>query len=289
MNIAFRSLFFFLLWTSAAAIASSDDDYRLGNDLGYIHGSIESRQHIYYAGDTVDIRIIIRGDKEFLQSRSVGIYLAIFSPDGGVSFDRITDYQSFNSRRLFYAEDISDELVLPGSYQVALVAVRKDGNPANLGDWYNGLGGLLGGEALYFADGPVSWDINRDGFWDTDYDRDGFYGDDDDIYEDYYLGSGQYWGLRDPRDWDDDDWDDDYRDYDDYPYPGGYFEIEGRITQIVDEQSFYIGTLLVVHDASTRWEYGGPGQLAVGRLVEVEGNRTDANTLHADEIEYEDD
>ena len=289
MTSTFRSLAFLLLAANTAATASDDDHYRLGNDLGYIHGEIESRQHIYYVGDTVDIRIVIRGDKDLLQSRSVEIFLAIFSPNGGVSFDKITDYHTFSSRRLFYAEDISHSLVLPGSYQVALIAVRNGGNPANLGDWYNGLGGILGGEALYFASGPLAWDLDRDGFWDTDYDRDGFYGDDDDLYERYYLDNGQYWNSRDPRDWDDDDWDDDHYPYDDDHTYESYFEIEGRITRVVDSQSFYIGTLLVTHDSSTRWEHGGPDQLAAGRRVEVEGVRTGESTMRAQEIEFEDD
>lgn len=289
MRTTLTSLSFFLLAANAAALASDDEAYRLGNDLRYIHGEIESRQHIYYPGDTVDIRIVIQGDKELLQSRSVEIFLAVLSPDGGVSFDRIMDYQSFESRRLFYAEDISGSLVQPGSYQVALIAVRGGGNPANIGDWYNGLGGMLEGEALYFANGPLSWDLDQDGFWDTDYDRDGFYGDDDDLYERYYLDNGLYWGSRDPRDWDDDDWDDDrHPDDDGYTYES-YFEIEGRITRIVDSQSFYIGTLLVSYDSSTRWEDGGPSQLSVGRRVEVEGVRTGENTLRAQEIEFEDD
>ena len=279
MNTLFRSFAFLLLASSTATIASDDDDYRLANDLSYIYGEIESRQHIYYVGDTVDIRVVIQGDKDLLQSQSVDIYLAIFSPGGGISFDRIMDYHSFESRRLFYAEDISDSLVQQGSYQVALIAVRDGGNPANLGDWYNGLGGFLGGEALYFASGPLTWDIDQDGFWDSDYDRDGFYGDDDDLYEHYYLDNGQFWNSRDPREWDDDDWDDDISPFDDDQSGGSYFEIEGRISRIVDSQSFYIGTLLVIYDSSTRWEYGGPAQLAVGKRVEVEGIGTDGTSM----------
>ena len=77
--------------------------------------------------------------------------------------------------------------------------------------------------------------------------------------------------------------------FDDDQSGGSYFEIEGRITQIVDSQSFYIGTLLVIHDSSTRWEHGGPAQLAIGRRVEVEGVRTDGTSMRAQEIEFEDD
>ncbi|MDE0158995.1 MAG: DUF5666 domain-containing protein [Candidatus Dadabacteria bacterium] len=83
-------------------------------------------------------------------------------------------------------------------------------------------------------------------------------------------------------DYDDDD------DHDDDNYYDDYYEIEGRITSIVDSQSFFLGSTLVIHDSSTRFEYGNANNLAVGRRVEVEGSRTTSGTIIAREIEFED-
>lgn len=81
--------------------------------------------------------------------------------------------------------------------------------------------------------------------------------------------------------------DGDYDDDDDYY--DDYYEIEGRITSIVDSQSFLLGSTLVIHDSSTRFEYGNANDLAVGRRVEVEGSRTSSEIVIAREIEFEDD
>ena len=76
---------------------------------------------------------------------------------------------------------------------------------------------------------------------------------------------------------------------DDDDYYDDHYEIEGRITSIVDSQSFFLGNTLIIHDSSTRFEYGNAKDLAVGRRVEVEGSRTNSGTIIAREIEFEDD
>ena len=88
-------------------------------------------------------------------------------------------------------------------------------------------------------------------------------------------------------DYDDDDDHDNGNDDDNYY--DDYYEIEGRITSIVDSQSFLLGSTLIIHNSSTRFEYGNANDLAVGRRVEVEGSRTSSGTVIAREIEFEDD
>ena len=80
-----------------------------------------------------------------------------------------------------------------------------------------------------------------------------------------------------------DDYYDDHDDYYDYHY-----QIEGVITGIVNSQSFFLGSTLVVHNSSTRFEYGNANDLAIGRRVEVEGTRIGSGTIIAREIEFED-
>ena len=88
----------------------------------------------------------------------------------------------------------------------------------------------------------------------------------------------------------DGEYDDDYyhnNGDDDDNYYDDYYEIEGRITSIVDSQSFLLGSTLVIHNSSTRFEYGNANDLAVGRRVEVEGTRIGSATIIAREIEFE--
>ncbi|MDE0477657.1 MAG: DUF5666 domain-containing protein, partial [Candidatus Dadabacteria bacterium] len=66
------------------------------------------------------------------------------------------------------------------------------------------------------------------------------------------------------------------------------YEIEGAITSIVNSQSFFLGNTLIVHDSSTRFEYGNADNLAVGRRVEVEGSKITPGTATAQEIEFKD-
>ena len=73
-----------------------------------------------------------------------------------------------------------------------------------------------------------------------------------------------------------------------FEYDDGNYEIEGTITSIVNSESFYLGSVLVTHDSSTRFEYGSASDLAVGRRVEVEGSRESSGTVTAREIEFED-
>ncbi|MDE0291708.1 MAG: DUF5666 domain-containing protein [Candidatus Dadabacteria bacterium] len=88
------------------------------------------------------------------------------------------------------------------------------------------------------------------------------------------------------------EYDDDYyhnNGDDDEDYYDDYYEIEGRITSIVDSQSFLLGSTLVIHNSSTRFEHGDADDLSVGRRVEVEGSRTSSGIIIAREIEFEDD
>jgi hypothetical protein len=202
--------------TALPMLTLADNNYHLTNDTSYLDGDIDSRQHIYYPGDTIDVRVTLNGDISLLASQSVDIYLSVLTPDGSPTFRKINNYESLSSQRLYFIENISNSVVTPGTYQMALIATKPGGDPSRIGDWYNGFAGLMEQEALMYSPTTITGDSDGDGYWDSDFDRDGFYGDDDQVYEYYFGSNGNFYRSSEYRDWSDDDWgDDDDDDWDD--------------------------------------------------------------------------
>lgn len=194
---------------------ADNDDYRLTNDNTYIKGDIDTRQHIYYPGDTIDVRVTIGGNTQLLNDQQVDIYLSVLNTNGKFSAYPVKNYQNANARKVLYVENLDNSILSPGTYQIALVATIPGGNPANVEDWYNGFAGLLDDDAILYSETSISNDYDGDGEWDDDYDRDGYYGDDDDVYEYYHGSEGIYYEeTREPR-WEINDDDDDRYDDDD--------------------------------------------------------------------------
>tara|TARA_B110000305_G_scaffold235617_1_gene295559 strand:+ start:418 stop:1107 length:690 start_codon:yes stop_codon:yes gene_type:complete len=195
--------------TFSGLVLADDDSYSITNDLSYLAGSIDTRQHIYYPGDTIDVRVSMGGNTALLADQLVDIYLGIFAPNGKLFMIPVKNYQVTDSQRLFFIENLTSAVIFPGTYHMALVATVPGGDPENIADWYNGFGGLLDEDALLYTETAVERDIDSDGEWDDDYDRDGFIGDDDDVYEHYYSIEGETFELSTDHDWEDDDWNDD--------------------------------------------------------------------------------
>ena len=191
----------------------ADDDYELTSDTSYIDGELETRQHIYYPGDTLDVRVSFEGETELLASQGVDIYLVIQDSTQNSTVIAIDNYQDFASMRMFYLEDVSPQTLPEGVYQLALILTRPGGDPLSINDWYNGFAGLLDTDSIRSSESSLDNDFDQDGEYDDDYDRDGFHGDDDDEHEYYELNAET--DSSGDRDWDDDDWDDDDDDDDD--------------------------------------------------------------------------
>ena len=131
----FASCSFFVgtLFTAASAYAESNDSYNLTNDASYISGKIETRQHIYYPGDTLDVRLSFGGDTALLVSQGVEAYVVAFDQNQTSSAIKTDDYSTFASSRLFFLDTVSTEA--EGSYQLALILVRAGGDPTHIDDW----------------------------------------------------------------------------------------------------------------------------------------------------------
>lgn len=191
-----------LLAISSIGLADSDH-YEITNDTSYIRGDIDTRQHIYYPGDTIDVRVTIGGNTQLLTEQQVDIYLSLLNSNGKLSAYPVKNYQDANARKVLFVENLDSSILAPGTYHVALVATNPGGNPANVEDWYNGFAGLLDGDAILYSETTITNDYDGDGEWDDDFDRDGFYGDDDDVFEHYYSSEGAYYDDSREPDWED--------------------------------------------------------------------------------------
>jgi len=189
------------LLISTAALAGSDA-YRLTNDVSFLDGDIVSLKHIYYPGDTIDIRVLMKGNTALLSDQNVDMYLAIIDAAGNTSYRAVADYQTQAERQVFRITDVSGSVISPGTYQIALIATRPGGNPAVVSDWYNGFAGLIDSDAMTYSETAIDQDFDGDGEWDDDYDRDGFSGDGDVAYQNYQDEQGDHYrGYEGDVDW----------------------------------------------------------------------------------------
>lgn len=196
---------------SMLALADSDEP-NLTSDASYIDGSLETRQHIYYPGDALDVRVSFTGDTSLLVSQGVDVYIAILNGNQSPTFLAVENYENFSSKRMFFLETVSAEVLPEGVYQLGLILTNPGGDPANIADWYNGFGGLLDIDAIQSSTNFIDEDFDRDGEWDDDYDKDGFHGDSDEEHR--FFTENSETALDSDRDWDDDDWDSDDSDSD---------------------------------------------------------------------------
>lgn len=198
-----------LMMACLSTLALADDShYQISNDLSAISGSIDTKQHIYYPGDTIDVRVTIGGNTQLLADLQVDMYLGLFATAGKLMAVPISDPQASTTRKILFLQNLDSSVLTPGSYHLALIATVPGGNPANVEDWYNGFGGFLDEDAILFSETAVSRDFNGDGEWDDDYDRDGFYGDNDTVFEHYYTSEGMTYEDSKDMNWDDNGMDD---------------------------------------------------------------------------------
>lgn len=201
------SRLFILVVFFYSALVSADDNY-LTNDISNTTGNIDTKRHVYYPGDSIDIRISLK-DAVYLSNQGAELYLIIYEPNGYVSYQRIENYGNDNSKRVAFIESYTSNQFSEGVYQIGLLALNPGGNPNMLSDWYNGLSGLMDKVAILISSTPVNQDGDRDGYFDNDFDDDGYLGDDESLSKSYYQNNGMIYKSEKYREWGDDDWDDD--------------------------------------------------------------------------------
>lgn len=136
-------------------------------------GNLKTRQHIYYAGDSLEVSIKFSRGGNLLADGTAAAHIVVISPESAM-FSVPVDSSVGTHERMFFNLVVTTETLPAGQYQVALIVTDPDGDPANLDDWYNGFRGLLDMEGIYISDEPMPEDRDADGECDFDADGDGF-------------------------------------------------------------------------------------------------------------------
>jgi hypothetical protein len=159
---------------------SNANKSRVQNGKGTIMGNLETRQHVYYVGDSLDIQVQFARGADLLAKGEADAHIVIFSADGTVFSVPVPADVGTSSRKFFPVKSIDIATLPAGQYQLALVLTTPKGDPKLVNNWYSGFRALLDSEAIYISDTSVSGDANKDGEWDDDADGDGIVGEEDD-------------------------------------------------------------------------------------------------------------
>lgn len=140
-------------------------------------GLIVPNRHVYYPGDTLQVRVVYPRSLTAIWSGDAESHIVINVPgDASFSVPLTTDTPD-SVVSLVELTDLDTSVLSPGDYQLGLVLTNPGGDPLNLGDWYQGFRGLLSIERVRFSDvapGEDPDDLDGDGELDDDADGDGF-------------------------------------------------------------------------------------------------------------------
>lgn len=158
---------------------------RIRNGRSDFHGKLKTRQHIYYPGDTLDIRVKFSRGHDLLADGEADAWIVIFTPDNDVISVSVGSDIGSASRKFFSIEYEDTSTLVAGQYQLALILTIPGGDPGNVSDWFNGFSGLLDVEYIRISEEFLAGDSNLDGEWDEDLDGDGAYGEEEDEDEEH--------------------------------------------------------------------------------------------------------
>ena len=156
-------------------------------------GNLKTRQHIYYAGDPLEVSIKFSRGWNLLADGTAVAHIVVILPNTSM-FSVPVERSIGGNDRMFFDFTVTTETLPAGQYQLGLIVTIPDGDPTNLQDWYSGFRGLLDMEGIYISAESLPEDANGDGECDYDTDGDGFcddqsMGDNDDNVDDDGAGS----------------------------------------------------------------------------------------------------
>ena len=169
-----------LLAVPVPSIADSEHSHGMNRNLGHnnasdgVMGRITANHEIFYSGDPLQISISFPRGAALISSGEVDAYLLIFKPDADTIVLPVSNEASEENSTLFNIAAVDIESLPEGVYQLGLVITVPDGDPLNVGDWYNGLLGLITVRGLTVSGEFLDIDEDHDGNVDGDEDGDGF-------------------------------------------------------------------------------------------------------------------
>jgi len=168
----------------ASANGRLNNGHVVQNGRSAVKGNIWTRQHVYYVGDELDIRVQFPRGNDLLESGEADAHVVVYSSTGTVTDVPVPSDVDAAPRRFFRVESIDLNSLPEGQYQVGLILTVPGGDATLLEDWYGGFRALLDSEAVYIAAAPVDADSNGDGELDDDEDGDGIAGEEEDETDD---------------------------------------------------------------------------------------------------------
>jgi hypothetical protein len=153
---------------------------KVQNGKSEFQGNLKTGQHIYYAGDALDISVQFARGGALLAEGEADAHIVIFSFDGTLTSVPIEDDIGAESKKFFQIDDIDTATLPEGQYQLGLVLTIPGGDPTLVADWYSGFRALLDTEAVYISEEMLEGDGDEDGEWDEDADDDGIVGEEED-------------------------------------------------------------------------------------------------------------
>ncbi len=149
-----------------------------------IRGNLRTRQHIYYVGDELEVRLQFARGYDVLAEGEADAHVVIFASDGTLIVKTVPADVGPASRKFFSMESVDISALPEGQYQLGLIVTVPDGDPTLVEDWYGGFRALLDTESVYISDEPLDTDADGDGEHDDDEDGDGIDGEEDDEADD---------------------------------------------------------------------------------------------------------
>ncbi|GAB6039479.1 hypothetical protein [Endothiovibrio diazotrophicus] len=141
-------------------------------------GLIVPSRHVYYPGDTLQVRVVYPSSLTAIWNGEAESYIVIHVPGGAAIPVPLTSDIPDSVVSLVELTDLDTSQLTPGDYQLGLVLTVPGGDPLNIDDWYQGFRGLLSVERVRFSETTDPADADGDGEFDNDSDGDGF-GDDE--------------------------------------------------------------------------------------------------------------
>lgn len=145
-----------------------------GGTPGASRGLLSVNRHVYYIGDTLQVRVVYPRSLSAIWNGSAEGHVVIYIPQGQAISAPLPAQTADTPVSVLDLTTLDTSVLAAGDYQLALVLTVPGGNPLDINTWYNGFRGLLSIERVRFSAGTTSSDADGDGEFDDDADGDGF-------------------------------------------------------------------------------------------------------------------
>lgn len=155
--------------TPAEAIANPQG---LSGRPGASKGILKLNQHVYHAGDTLQVRVVYPRSLTAVWSGDAVGHVVVYVPSGQPVTVPIPASTADQPIQVLDLTNLDTSQFAEGNYQIALVLTAPAGSPLKLSDWYAGFRGLLSVEQFQIKNTATSTNPSREVAGDTD--GDGF-------------------------------------------------------------------------------------------------------------------